>query len=63
MNKEERRLQIPKHHRKKFDKAMKGKSLRAGVDAFCLECVGWDTDEVRKCTDEGCPLYPYRPYK
>jgi hypothetical protein len=60
---EERRAQIPDIHKANYDKAMRGKSLRAGTKAFCLECVNWQKEEVRHCTDFACPLYPYRPYK
>jgi len=58
-----RRANIPRIHRKTYDKAMHGKSLRSAVKAFCLECVCWQKEEVRACTDYACPLYPYRPYK
>ena len=30
------------------------------IRAFCLECVGWQAQEVRECTDELCPLFPFR---
>jgi hypothetical protein len=60
---EARRAQIPDIHKANYDKAMGGKSLRAGTKAFCLECAGWQKEEVRQCTDLACPLYPYRPYK
>jgi hypothetical protein len=60
---QERRAQIPDIHKANYDKAMRGKSLRAASKAFCLECVGYMKEEVRQCTDLACPLYPYRPYK
>ena len=53
----------PKVYRKNYLKAVEGNSLRAAVNAQCLECVCWQREEVRLCTDLGCPLYPYRPYK
>jgi hypothetical protein len=34
-------------------------SLKA-IRAFCLECVGWSSDEVYKCTAPNCPLFPFR---
>jgi hypothetical protein len=40
---------------------MTGKSRKAAVHAFCLECCGWQISEVFRCTDGGCPLYLYRP--
>jgi len=57
------RADIPKIHRKTYDRAMQGKSLKSAVKSFCLECVCWQKEEVRLCTDLACPLYPYRPYK
>ena len=59
----QRQSQIPKSHKKNYDKAMRGRSLKAATKAFCLECVCWEKEEVRECTDLSCPLYPYRPYK
>jgi len=59
----ERREQMPKIHRANYDKAMKGRSMKAATKAFCLMCVQWQKEEVRLCTDLACPLYPYRPYK
>ena len=57
----ERRAQIPKLYLGIYDRAMTGKSRKAAMHAFCLECVGWVVQEVFLCTDPGCPLYPYRP--
>jgi len=59
----ERRAQIPKLYRATYDKAIGGKSLRAAINAFCLECVCWQIEEIRKCTDLACPLYAVRPYQ
>lgn len=59
----ERREQMPKIHRANYDKAMKGRSMKAATKAFCLMCVCWQKEEVKLCTDLACPLYPYRPYK
>ncbi|MFC1675567.1 hypothetical protein ACFL3G_00720 [Planctomycetota bacterium] len=36
----DRRSEIPEIHRANYDKAMRGKSMRAATKAFCLECVG-----------------------
>jgi hypothetical protein len=59
----ERRSQIPRAYRQTYDRAVKGKSLRAAVNSFCLECVCWQIREVRDCTDLACPLYGVRPYQ
>jgi hypothetical protein len=53
--------EVPERCRKAYDRAMSGKSVTAGVKSFCLECVGYDREEVRLCSDPGCPLFPYRP--
>ena len=44
-----------------FRRAYTGKSLRAAVNAFCIECNGFDPAAVRDCTAPACPLFPYRP--
>jgi hypothetical protein len=44
-----------------FRRAYGGKSLRAAVNAFCIECMGFDAAEVRTCTAPACPLWAYRP--
>lgn len=60
---EHRCRQMPDIHLANYKKAMMGKSMKAAIKAFCLECIQWQKEEVRLCTDLGCPLYPYRPYK
>jgi len=54
--------EIPPAYRETYKRAMTGKSLRAAVNSFCLECVCWQREEVKLCTAIDCPLYPYRPY-
>jgi hypothetical protein len=58
-----RRAQIPRAYRGIYDKAVGGKSLRAAVNAQCLECCCWQRKEVAFCTDPACPLYAVRPYQ
>ena len=58
---EQRRAQMPRSYRACYDKAVSGKSRKAAMRAFCLECCGYEIREVFLCTDLGCPLYPYRP--
>ena len=57
-----RRADMPRAYRHNYDKAMSGRSLKAAVKAFCLECVQWDRNEVKLCPSVACPLYPYRPF-
>lgn len=59
----EKLLEMPNRYMRGYLKAVRGRSLRAAVGAYCLECVGWERESVRCCTSLGCPLYPYRPYK
>jgi hypothetical protein len=54
---------VPKIYRGTYRKAVEGKSLRAAINAQCLECVCWQREEVRLCTDSGCPLFAVRPYQ
>lgn len=42
-------------------RAYAGKSLRATVNAMCIECVGYDAAAVRDCTAPACPLFSQRP--
>ena len=59
------RANIPDlHHgayRRLWDKAMTGRSLRAAVRSKCLDCMNWQSVEVKMCTCVACPLFPYRP--
>ena len=60
----ERLAQIPESQQKAYLKATQGKaSPRSAIKSFCCECVGYDRGEVMLCTDGGCPLYMYRPFK
>ncbi len=51
---------IPKKFQALYRKAMTGKSRRAAIRSFCLECVGYQQAEVERCSATGCPLHPYR---
>lgn len=46
-----------------FKKAYRGRSLRAGVTAFCLNCMEYRRRAIRECGVSACPLHPYRPYQ
>ena len=52
---------VPGKYQAMYKRAMAGKSRKAAMHAQCLECCGWQGQEVLRCTDTGCPLYPYRP--
>jgi hypothetical protein len=57
----ERLAQMPRAYRRVYERAVEGKSRKAAMHSFCLECCGWQVKEVFLCIDLGCPLYPYRP--
>jgi len=59
----ERLNAMPKKYRHIYTRAMQGKSRKAAMNAFCLECCGWQRKEVAACTSEACPLYCFRPYR
>lgn len=59
----ERRADMPPKYRKIYDKAVSGKSLRAAINAQCLDCTGDEYKEVRNCTCLECPLWAVRPYQ
>lgn len=59
----DRLRQIPRKYRGAYRRAVKGKSLRACINAFCQECVCWQSKEIRLCTDCACPLWAVRPYR
>ena len=60
---EKRRKTIPPSHRASYDKAVRGRSLKAGIIACCQECCGHQRSEIQNCSDPACSLYPYRPYQ
>jgi hypothetical protein len=60
---EKRLAAMPVKCRGHYEKAMRGRSMKAAITAQCLECVLWVRKEVELCTDVACPLYPYRPFQ
>ena len=46
-----------------FRRAFGGKSLRASVDAKCLECTWLDRAAIRECAATECPIHSVRPYQ
>ena len=60
-----RRLpEVPRKHRRLYLKVMKGEaSPRQCIKAMCLECMGWQRNDVAHCTAIACPLYRLRPFK
>ena len=46
-----------------FRKAYSGTSPAAAIKAKCIECCCMQRNEVARCAIEGCPLWPYKPFK
>jgi hypothetical protein len=59
----QRLSKIPQAYKRNYQNAVQGKSLRAAVNAFCIECTGWQRNEIIFCTSLACPLYAVRPYQ
>ena len=46
-----------------FRKAYEGVSLRAVINAKCLECTSCDIKAIRECAGTACPLLNVRPFQ
>jgi len=46
-----------------FERAYSGKSLRAAINANCLDCMGYAPKEVKRCRILDCPFHSLRPYQ
>jgi hypothetical protein len=57
---EKRLSAVPPRYRRLYEAAWVGRSRKSAIRAFCLECVGWQPSEVRRCTARTCPLYEFR---
>jgi len=51
---------VPRRLHSTFIRAWSGRSRKAAIRAFCLECMGYSAGEVALCTASACPLYAYR---
>lgn len=54
---------VTKKYQGIVDRAATGRSPKSAIHASCLRCMSCSTKEIRDCTDEECPLRPYRPYQ
>ena len=55
---------IPKLYLSLYERVIQADAPpREAIKSQCLECVGWVRKEVTLCMDNGCPLFPYRPYQ
>ncbi len=56
--------QAPKSQRLTLSRALTGTaSPRQAIRAKCLDCCGFDRNEVRNCPAVRCPLHGYRPFQ
>jgi hypothetical protein len=54
--------EMPKKYRKIYRKAVENNNKDAAIQAFCLECVCWQKNEITNCPCLACPLFGLRPY-
>ena len=52
--------QVPPKYRALYRKAWSGRSRKAAIRAFCMECVCYSPAEVERCSSPCCPLSGYR---
>ena len=49
---------------KLFERVFRGEgSPRQAIKAMCLECLGFNADDIRNCTAPACPLFHNRPFR
>ena len=54
----------PNLYQRGFLKALLGESsAKQAIKQQCIQCVGWQRNEVALCKGVMCPLYAHRPYK
>lgn len=56
------RKEFPESRQGLLNKVERG-SLRATINAYCLQCSNFQSDEIRNCSVTGCALYSIRPYQ
>jgi hypothetical protein len=49
-------LSVPKATKTGRDKITRAQAIKL----FCIECMGFQKSLVKDCTDQQCPLWPYR---
>lgn len=51
---------VPERYERLYKLAMTGRRRAEAIRMFCIECMGYQSAEVPRCTDPHCPLYLYR---
>ncbi len=54
------RQPVPKSFQAAYIRAVSGNSRKAVIRCGCLQCVGWNAAEVKKCTAPRCIYYKFR---
>lgn len=55
---------LPKAYKRLWFRAHTGDLTRAAaVKAKCIDCSGYQKEEVTNCQVSTCPLHKYRPYQ
>ncbi len=52
---------MPSSFRLSYEKSKTSKAF--AIKSMCAECSGYDRKVVRECSDNGCPLWPHRPFQ
>ena len=50
---------IPRRYRAQYLRGTSGTSPTTAIEAFCMECQGYDFDAVATCDVLGCPNWSY----
>lgn len=53
----ERLKTIPPARQNLFRQAYTGRSRKAAIKAFCIECMGFSYESAKDCRTTTCPLY------
>ena len=57
---ETRLADMPECRRNTYRRAMAGEGRKLAIRAMCIQCMGYESAEIERCTATACPLYPYR---
>lgn len=61
MNKEQQKYydRLPKRYQELYRQALAGQRAPA-IRIKCLDCMCWQSAEVRRCDQTHCPMWPFR---
>ena len=55
---------VPEKHKIATRRALLGQITRStAIRVKCLQCCGYQREEIKECTVITCALYPVRPYQ